>query len=68
MRLNLRNFYKNIKKGIDDAGGRCQFIVKNPKSIADFIKRNVGKGDVVLFEGKESEPSFKLLESTPVYS
>ncbi len=63
-----KNFYKNIKKGIDDAGGRCQFIVKNPKSIADFIKRNVGKGDVVLFEGKESEPSFKLLESTPVYS
>lgn len=63
-----KNFYKNIKKGIDEAGRRCQLIVKNPKSVANFIKSNIGKGDVVVFEGKEAEPSFKLLESGAVYS
>lgn len=63
-----KNFYKDIKKGIDEAGRRCQLTVKNPKSVANFIKSNIGKGDVVVFEGKEAEPAFKLLESGAVYS
>jgi len=52
--MTNKNFYKSILKGVKEGGGECEVKVLKPSQIADFIENTVDKGDVVVFEGKES--------------
>lgn len=53
--LTNKNFYQEILKGIEDGGGKCIVLVDNPIKLSEFIKKNTGRGDVVVFEGKETD-------------
>lgn len=62
--LTNNNYYKYIFKGINDGGGNCVVKIGNPLELAQIINNIVGKGDIVLFEGKESAFVFdRLLNS-----
>ncbi len=50
-----KNFYESITQGVRDGGGKCEVRVGNAHEHAQFIRSNMTKGDVVLFEGKEAE-------------
>ncbi|MCL5970084.1 MAG: UDP-N-acetylmuramoyl-tripeptide--D-alanyl-D-alanine ligase [Patescibacteria group bacterium] len=52
--MTNKNFYKSIIKGIKEGGGECEVRVLKSLQIADFIENIAEKGDVAIFEGKES--------------
>lgn len=52
--LTNKNFLSDIQKGIEEKGGVCQAIVMSKEKIAENISSIAKKGDVVLFEGKET--------------
>lgn len=58
--LTNTNFYKEIKKGIDETGGTCKIIIGSPKYLAGKIIHIFGKADTVVFEGKEAQAVFDL--------
>lgn len=52
--LTNKNFYKPISEGFKDAEGKCILKTDSLKSYSEYIKNKTKKGDVVVFEGKES--------------
>lgn len=52
--MTNNNFLSSIQHGIKDAKGDCLVMVGNPSDIAQEIKHEVDKHDMVLFEGKEA--------------
>lgn len=52
--LTNKNFYKEIEKGIREGEGNCRVETGNSAKLADFIKENTKKEDLVVFEGKEA--------------
>lgn len=52
--LTNRNFYKSIYKGINDGGRKCKLKVGRISEIEEFINKRTKRGDIVVFEGKES--------------
>lgn len=56
--LTNKNFYQEIMKGITDGGGKCAVLVDNPIKLAEFIRENTKRGDVVVLEGKEANAVF----------
>ncbi len=52
--LTNRNYYRYIRKGLHESGGKCEVKIGNAQELADFIKQKTKKGDVVVFEGKEA--------------
>lgn len=56
--LTNRNFYKDIKRGIEDGGRECEIKIGNAQTLSEFIHQTIGKKDIVVFEGKEA--SFTL--------
>lgn len=59
--LTNKNFYQEIIKGINNGGGRCAVFVDNPIKLAEFIRENTKRGDVVVFEGKEANAVFSKI-------
>lgn len=59
--LTNRNFYSSIKKGIKDGDGDCFVLSASPHELFEFIKSETGKGDIVVFEGKEAANVLGLL-------
>lgn len=55
--LTNKNFYREIKKGIDEIGSTCSVKVANSADIASFIQA-LDKNDVVICEGKEAATAF----------
>lgn len=53
--LTNKNFYSEIARGIEYGGGGCIAFVDNPIKLSEFVKKNTGRGDVVVFEGKEAD-------------
>lgn len=52
--LTNKNFNDPILKGVEEGDGSCIVKTGNSQYLAEFIKKNAQKGDVVVFEGKES--------------
>lgn len=52
--LTNYNFYKEILKGILDQKGKCRVVVGSSSKLAALLQSTAKKGDVVVFEGKES--------------
>lgn len=59
--LTKKNFYNEIKKGIQEESGKTTVIVTSVPGIIEYIRKNVGKGDLVVFEGKEAGVSLQKL-------
>lgn len=57
--LTNNNFSRELKMGIAKGNGNCKMIIDIPKSIADQIKKQAKKGDVAVFEGKQSLVAMK---------
>jgi UDP-N-acetylmuramoyl-tripeptide--D-alanyl-D-alanine ligase len=62
-----KNFLKEMKKGIYDAGNTCQIILKSPKATAQDLKTIYHEDDVIVFEGKEANAVFDLIPHEPIY-
>ena len=52
--LTNKNFNDPILKGVEESDGNCIIKMGNSQYLAEFIKKNARKGDVIVFEGKES--------------
>lgn len=52
--LTNKNFFSSIVHGVEDSVGECVVTVADTGSIAAFIRSNLSKDDVVVFEGRES--------------
>lgn len=52
--LTNNNFLESISRGFGDANGKCLLKTDPLASYPEFIKTKTKKGDVVVFEGKES--------------
>lgn len=52
--LTNKNFYKDIERGIVVDNTKCQIEVGNSSKLSNFIINNIEKGDIIIFEGKES--------------
>lgn len=65
--LTNKNYYRNIKKGIDDSKGNCKLLILTTREIKNFINRNVGKKDVALFKGPGSYHPLKLIHFQEVF-
>ncbi|MBI2033124.1 MAG: hypothetical protein HYT10_01520 [Candidatus Levybacteria bacterium] len=52
--LTKKNYYDAVISGILDEGGKCLVKVASPKEIAEYVSHHVGKGDIIIFEGKEA--------------
>lgn len=59
--LTNDNYLASIQKGIKKASSRCDILRLPTSQIADFIRSNTKKGDVVVFEGKETVGVLSLL-------
>lgn len=60
--LTNRNFHEQIEQGIEDSGGLCKVMTKNPGKIAQFVENNLKRGSIVVFEGKEAAVPLSLIE------
>ena len=61
-----QNFFDAIKKGMRKTSISCKPMNLDPKRIADLAK-NLGKEDVVVFEGKEAGASLGLINRKSIY-
>lgn len=65
--LTNDNYYKPLVSGVQKEKSLCVVSVLPPAKIAKFIEENTGRGDVVVFEGREAYNSFSLIEKEPIY-
>lgn len=63
--LTNTNFSDAIRKGVEKLKGKCAVFVKNPREIATFVSA-LKRGDVVVFEGKETALSLSLVVHSPI--
>lgn len=54
MFVTNKNFYKDLQQGLNTIKTSCVIKIAAPGEIAKFIKRQIGKNDIVVFEGKEA--------------
>lgn len=64
--LTNKNFYRNIKKGIEIAHGKTKIFLLSQQEIANKITE-LSENDVVVFEGKEAGNAFGLVEKRKVF-
>jgi UDP-N-acetylmuramoyl-tripeptide--D-alanyl-D-alanine ligase len=55
-----KNFSEDIIKGVLKKNGKCQIRIERPETIVKQIKQMMKKGDVIIFEGKESKMVMKF--------
>lgn len=60
--LTNRNWLTYFKKGVDTIDSNKKLLIVSPNSGADFIRKTVGKGDTVVFKGKEAEQVLQELK------
>lgn len=60
--LTNRNYFLSIEKGVKSASSNCQLFIMNPYEIAQWVRRELGRDDVVVLEGKEAAFPFKFLD------
>lgn len=65
--LTSNNYYKAISEGIAAAKKRCKVMVAPPAKIANFIKKECGRDDVVIFEGRAARVPLSSLQKESVY-
>lgn len=53
--LTNRNFYEDFMKGVRGVSKNIRVSVLSSEKAAGIIRREVGRGDAVLFKGKEAE-------------
>lgn len=59
--LTNRNFYEDFMKGVRSVSEKMRVSVLSSEKAAGIIRDAVGKGDVVLFKGKEAEHVLQAL-------
>ncbi|RJQ26245.1 UDP-N-acetylmuramoyl-tripeptide--D-alanyl-D-alanine ligase [Candidatus Parcubacteria bacterium] len=64
--LTNDNYVEAVKKGIKESGGNCKVILDIPNKTASFIQENLGRNDVVVFEGKEAGIPLSLISHEEV--
>lgn len=52
--LTNNNFYSSIINGAQESRGASFIQIAQAKSISDFIKKKMKRGDVIVFEGREA--------------
>ncbi len=52
--LTNKNYWRDIRKGVQLAKSRCIIRASRPLEVASFIKATTQNGDIVIFEGKEA--------------
>lgn len=65
--LTNDNFLDAFKKGIYNSQGSCKVEIASPSKIAEYINTQLGKNDVVVFEGKESVAPLSYINSEKIY-
>ncbi len=59
--LTNRNYFEDFARGVRRESAKADLRVASPSQVAEFIRSHVGKGDAVLFKGKDTEHALKLL-------
>lgn len=58
--LTNRNYFEDFARGVSESA-KSDLRVASPSQVAEFIRSRIGKGDAVLFKGKDTEHALKLL-------
>lgn len=61
--LTNANFFEAFKRGVEKKGKPVPVMVYGPQSAAEFLKKTVTRGDMVLFKGKDAEHTLAALRS-----
>jgi len=59
--LTNHNFYEDFMKGVRTISDTVSVSVLSPTKAASLLRRKLGKGDAVLFKGKEAEHVLRAL-------
>lgn len=59
--LTNRNYFDDFSRGVRGESENVLLRVASPSQVAAYIRSHVGKGDAVLFKGKDAEHALKLL-------
>ncbi len=65
--LTNDNFKDAINRGIKNSKGKCRVMIQTPIKIADFIKKECSREDIVVFEGNQAGKIMSLLSYESVY-
>ncbi|MBI3343166.1 UDP-N-acetylmuramoyl-tripeptide--D-alanyl-D-alanine ligase [Candidatus Gottesmanbacteria bacterium] len=60
--LTNRNYYEDFVRGVRKAREAIPVSVMSPEKAAEIIRNTVGKGDAVLFKGKEADHVLRELD------
>ncbi|MBI3386017.1 UDP-N-acetylmuramoyl-tripeptide--D-alanyl-D-alanine ligase [Candidatus Gottesmanbacteria bacterium] len=55
------NFYSSFEEGVRKSSKTIPLMALSPSRASEYLEKNVQKGDVVLFKGKEAETIFRRL-------
>ncbi len=59
--LTNANHYEAFERGVRSASSKVQLSVASATGIAAYIRAHAGKGDTVLFKGKDAEHTLNLI-------
>jgi UDP-N-acetylmuramoyl-tripeptide--D-alanyl-D-alanine ligase len=65
--LTNDNFHEDICKGVKSAHTRCTIQIAQPDEIVSYVKNNLRKEDIVVFEGKEAGVSLLRMRRKKIF-